>query len=480
MQSASAPISAANPGGKSMSELANQKRNIICFLVSLFIPSLIWFIPVSEVFTESLRLYFMITLFVIMLMAFEVVPILVSGMLFGTLYFLSGIVDVQTAFSYWTTTMTWMIFGGLVFSAVLEQCGLLKRIAYWIIYKCGGSFNGAVFGVFFVGIVLNIITFCNGWIVACVLVYGLCKSMDMPRSHQAGLVCFAGAIGANGSVIYLYHPAFVSLIESSLKQHISPDAMIGLFTPFQYIGFAVPCCLLTIWIFMKIYRTSEMKERFNKQVIEEKLKSCGKMSRAEIIATGFTIVLMIYLISCQFTRLSPAYGFMIIPWLMFIPGLGLGNGETIKRANVPSIFFIAACLGIGIVGAKVGFGEFITQIAVPLLSGYGKLTICLFFMLFGVLANLLMTPLAMLACLVVPFIQIATALDINPLAACFILQYTIDMVFLPHEASGNLIMYSYGLWPMKDFIIQNTVKTAINAIIFVAIMYPLWCMFNMV
>lgn len=463
-----------------MTALVSQKRNVLLFLVSLGIPSLILLIPVTEVFTESLRLYFSITLFVILLMAFELLPILVSGMLFGTLYFMSGIVDMQTAFSYWTTPMTWMIFGGLIFSAILEQCGLLKRIAYWIIYKCGGSLNGAIFGVFFVGIALNLITFCNGWIVACVLVYGLCKSMSMERSHQAGLLCFAGAIGANGSVIYLYHPAFVSLIESSLKEHVSPDSFIGLFTPFQYIGFAVPCCLITIYIFMKIYKTGNMKEQFNKKIIEEKLKECGPMSRAEIIATFFTIALMLYLISCQFTKLPPAYGFMTIPWLMFIPGLGLGNAETIKQGNVPSIFFIAACFGIGIVGAKVGFGEFITQIAVPLLSGYGKLTICLFFMFFGVVANVLMTPLAMLACLIVPFIQIAAALGINPIAACFILQYTIDMVFLPHEASGNLIMYSYGLWPMKDFILQNTVKTFINAIVFVLIMYPMWIMFNMV
>lgn len=457
-----------------------QTRNIICFLIAICAPALIWLIPVSEVFTESLKLYFIITLFVILLMAFEVVPILVSGMLLGTLYFLSGIVDIQTAFAYWTTPMTWMIFGGLIFSAILEQCGLLKRIAYWIIYKCGGSFNGATFGVFFVGIALNIITFCNGWIVACVLVYGLCKSMDLSRSHQAGLICFAGAIGANGSVIYLYHPAFVSLIESSLKRQISPDSMIGLFTPFQYIGMAVPCCLITIWIFTKVYNTASMNDRFNKKIIEEKLRECGPFSRAEIIATGFTIALLIYLISCQFTKTPPALGFMTIPWLMFIPGLGLGNTDTIKQGNVPSIFFIAACLGIGIVGAKVGFGEFITQIAVPLLSGYGKLAICLFFMLFGVVANILMTPLAMLACLVVPFIQISQALGINPIAACFILQYTIDMVFLPHEASGNLIMYSYGLWPMKDFIIQNTVKTAINAAVFVLIMYPMWILFNMV
>lgn len=132
-----------------MATAVSQKKNIVLFGITLLFPALIWLIPVSELFTKELHLYFMVTLFVILLMAFEIVPMLVSGMALGTLYFMFNVVDLQTAFLYWTTPMTWMIFGGLIFSAVLEQCGLLSRIAYWIIYKCGGSFNGAVFGVFF-------------------------------------------------------------------------------------------------------------------------------------------------------------------------------------------------------------------------------------------------------------------------------------------------------------------------------------------
>lgn len=147
-------------------------------------------------------------------------------------------------------------------------------------------------GYFFVGIVLNLITFCNGWIVTCVLVYGLCKSMNIDRSHQAGLICLAGAFGANSSVIYLYHPAYISMVESSL-QKFDPNIMIGLLTPFQYLGFALPCCMLTIWIFMKIYKTSGTNAIFNKQIIKEKLDACGPLSRAEIIASGFTAVLII-------------------------------------------------------------------------------------------------------------------------------------------------------------------------------------------
>ncbi len=460
--------------------MAKNQAKWIKWALAVILPLIVWLIPTGELFTPDLRMFFVVTLFIIVLMALELVPVVVCSVLLGTLYLISGIVPAETAFASWTNTTVWMVFGGLIFSTMLEQCGLLSRIAYYIITKCGGTFNGAVIGVFIVGIVLNIITFCNGWIVACVLVYGVCRAMNLEKSKQAGLICFAGAIGSNGSVIYLYHPGFVNLQQGALQQFISPDYTMSFLTPFKYIGWAVPCCLITIFIFMKVYNTKEMNDRFNKQVFEEKLKELGALSKKEKIAIVFIIILLGYLISCQFTGLPAAYGFMIIPYLMFLPGIELGNGETIKKTNLGNIFFISACLGIGTVGAAVGFGDFLTAVSVPILSGKSTLVMCLFFMLVGVLANLVMTPFAMLGCLAIPFAQVSSALGMNPIAACMILQYTIDMVFLPHEASGNLIMYSYGVWSMKDFVIQNTVKTLINTLVFLVIMYPLWNLFGMV
>lgn len=460
--------------------LAKNQSNWIKWALALILPLIVWLIPTSEIFSAELRMFFVITLFAIILMALELVPVVISSVLLGTLYLVSGIVPASTAFASWTNTTVWMVFGGLIFSTMLEQCGLLKRIAYFIIEKCGGTFNGAVFGVFLVGIVLNIITFCNGWIVSCVLVYGVCKAMNLEKSKQAALVCFAGAIGSNGSVIYLYHPGFVNLQQGALQQFLSPDYTMSFFTPFKYIGWAVPCCLLTIFIFMKVYKTGNMNAQFNKQVFRDKLKELGAISSKEKVAIVFIVVLLVYLISCQFTKWPAAYGFMIIPYLMFLPGIDLGNAETIKKTNLGNIFFISACLGIGTVGAAVGFGDFLTEVSLPILAGKSKLVICLFFMVIGVAANLVMTPFAMLGCLAIPFAQVATSLGINPIAACMILQYTIDMVFFPYEASGNLIMYSYGVWPMKEFFVQNAVKTAINAVVFLAIMYPLWSLFGMV
>ena len=92
------------------------------------------------------------------------------------------------------------------------------------------------------------------------------------------------------------------------------------------------------------------------------------MSSKEKKAVVMIVLLFVYLFSSNFTGLPAAYGFMTIPYLMFLPGIEIGNTEVIG-INFSMIFLVAACLGIGVVGAAVGFGDFLTNIAVPLLSG---------------------------------------------------------------------------------------------------------------
>lgn len=464
-------------GDTRMSTSADKKKRI-GWAVSILIPVIIAFIPVSGDFTESLKRFFMITLFMIMIIAFELFPLLVSAILLPSLYIVSGIVPAATAFGSWSNTTVWMVLGGLIFSTVLDECGLLKRIAYFVIRKCGGTYGGVVYGCFVIGILLNLVTFCYGWVIAGALIFGVCKAMDLKPSRESSLVCFAGTIGCTGSTVFLYYPSYYSMIETSLQEFV-PGYSMGMFTTFLYNGCFIIWCLLTLFILMKVYKTKKMDGKLNRKIFDEKYEQLGKMSKKEKKAVAMIVLLFAWLFSSNFTGLPAAYGFMTIPYLMFVPGIEIGDKEIIGRINFSMIFLVAACLGIGVVGASVGFGDFLTNIAVPFLSGKSVLVVCISFMLFGMIANFFMTSLAMLGGLSIPFAQIAVSLGINPVVACMILVYACEMLFLPYESNGNLIMYEYGMMPMKDFIKQEGLKTLIMFVGFIVVMYPLWNLFGL-
>ena len=464
-------------GDTRMSTSADKKKRI-GWAVSILIPFIIAFIPVSGDFTESLKRFFMITLFMILIIAFELFPLLVSAILLPSLYIVSGIVPAATAFGSWSNTTVWMVLGGLIFSTVLDECGLLKRIAYFVIRKCGGTYGGVVYGCFVIGILLNLVTFCYGWVIAGALIFGVCKAMDLKPSRESSLVCFAGTIGCTGSTVFLYYPSYYSMIETSLQEFV-PGYSMGMFTTFLYNGCFIIWCLLTLFILMKVYKTKKMDGKLNRKIFDEKYEQLGKMSKKEKKAVAMIVLLFAWLFSSNFTGLPAAYGFMTIPYLMFVPGIEIGDKEIIGRINFSMIFLVAACLGIGVVGASVGFGDFLTNIAVPFLSGKSVLVVCISFMLFGMIANFFMTPLAMLGGLSIQFEQIAVSLGINPVVACMILVYACEMLFLPYESNGNLIMYEYGMMPMKDFIKQEGLKTLIMFVGFLVVMYPLWNLFGL-
>lgn len=443
------------------------------WMISLLVPGLILLIPIDQNFTSSLRLFFVITVLVILIIAFELLPQLIAAFLLPSLYFISGLVPMNVAFQSWTSSTVWMVLGGLLLSSILEECGLLKRIAYYVIGKCGGTYKGAVFGCFFIGLALNLVTFCYGWLVASALVYGICKAMNLKPSRESSLLCFAGTIGATGSTIFLYYPGYYALIEDSIRM-VQGDYTMSMIETFKYNGVGLLLYVLALLILLKAYKTKELDRQFQNNIFKKKYKDLGPLSRKEKYAVLMVLVLLVYLFSSRFTNYPAAYGFMLIPILAFLPGVNIADKKITEKINFPMVFFVSACLGIGIVGAEVGFGKFLTDVALPLLSGKSPLVASIAFMLFGAIANFFMTPFAMLGGLSLPFAQIAVSLGMNPVAVVMILLYSCEILLLPYQSAGNLMMYAFGMMPMGDFIKQQGLKAVLMISGFILIIYPLW------
>ncbi|GAX06677.1 cation transport protein [Secundilactobacillus pentosiphilus] len=455
-----------------------QWKNAIGWFISILLPALIAFVPTSHTFSHNLKVFLVITVFMIVIIALELLPKLVSGIMMPMLYMISGIVSPQVAFGSWTSATVWMVCGGLIFSNVLDDIGLLRRIAYYVIKKSGGTYAGVTFGCFFIGVALNVVTFSNGWLVASAVIYGICKAMDLKPSKESSLICFAGTIGATGCCICLYDPGYFAIIETAMNS-VRPGFKVSLLTGFIYNGAFVIWCILSLLILLKVYKTKDLKFNDRKGVFDEKYQQLGKLSTTEKKGVLLTVLLLAYLSIAMFVRLPVVYGFIVVPILMFMPGIRVGKMSVLKRLDFPLLFFVASCLGIGLVGAHVGFGAFLTNLIVPILAGKSMLFICLVFLLIGTLAHFCMTPYAMLGGLALPFAQIAISLNINPLVACMCLLYSCELLFLPYQSAGNLIMYGYGMMTMKDFFKEMALKFGIMVAGFVLVMFPLWNLFGL-
>ncbi|MDO0825533.1 SLC13 family permease [Desulfosporosinus nitroreducens] len=123
--------------------------------INILLPLLVFFlIPQSTGATMAMKLFFAITTWAIIAWLLETVSETAVAILLPVFYIIAGLADTKIAFSAFTTTIPWIVLGGVIFSSVMISTGLAKRIAYFIILKTGGSFKGLLLGITLAGIVI--------------------------------------------------------------------------------------------------------------------------------------------------------------------------------------------------------------------------------------------------------------------------------------------------------------------------------------
>lgn len=456
---------------------SNNSSKLLHLAVCVIIPAIILLMPETQFLTKDIKIYIAITLFIIALVSLELFDILIPSILLPSLYCISGIVDAGTAFVSWTNTIIYMIIGAFTLTNVLERCGLLNRIALFCIKKCGGTFNGTLYGLLITGIILAAVTFNNAYIIMVTLGYGICKAMNLEKSNESAVLMMAAGISANTVGVFMYDPAMMSLLQSNARTVI-PDFKITWVEQFIYNAPLFLFLVLFIWIMTKIYKTKNIGS-LGKEYFSSEYQKLGPISKKEKTALLVLAVLMAFLLSSPLHGIDITYGFMLLPWVLFIPGIDVGTKEDIKNLPYGTIFFIAACLGIGMVGNALGVPKVISSLLAPVLEGQHIFYILYVVLGLGILANLFMTPFAMVASLSGPVAQVVSNLDLSLWPPLLALYHSCFLIFLPYEIPVWLVLFGFGMISMKNFVFLSTLNIVLFLVFFGVVMVPYWTMLGL-
>ena len=200
----------------------------------------------------------------------------------------------------------------------------------------------------------------------------------------------------------------------------------------------------------------------------------GPITKSEKKAAIMLAILMIMLLSSPFTGLSTDIGFLIIPLLMFFPGIRVADESCIRRIDMGMIFFIVSCIGIGSVGGVLGVGQMLSDLIAPMLEGKSTIVSLMALLFFGIIANFALTPTAMLTSLSGPIAAIASSIGLNLDAAMYALAHSTDLIFLPYEFVPYLIFFSFGAISMGDFIKMSTLRVVLFLVFYIVVLIPYW------
>lgn len=437
----------------------------IISMIALFL------VPEGDFYTWNVKMFLVTTVGALFCLAFSLLDITLIGLLLPFSWLLFNVAPAAVVFAPWTNLALYMMLGSLILGEALNESGVLTRISYIIMIKLGSSYTKLLLAFFLVGVVISFLTFGGGYALMAALCASFCIALGIMGTNKAvviGLTCMVSSVAAKA---FLYCPGNYGVILAS-AQTILPDLNI---TFFQAVSSNWPMGLVAlaiVFIVAKVYKDDNPLE--GREYFQTKLAELGPWQRKEKMALAVLILLMALLLTTSFTGIDTMLLFCLVPLLMFMPGIDAASTNCLKRVHYGAVFFGGACIGIGAVSGYLGFGQLVSTYLVPLFQSSNPFFIfALFFAIIFVL-NFLLTPVAIFGVMSLPLFTLCLQLGLDPQTFVYAFAHSAELILMPYEYLPYLVVYSFGMMNMSDFIKVNVIRCIVYFLGFMIVLIPYW------
>ncbi len=403
----------------------------------------------------------------------EAAPIPVTALLPIILFPLTGIFTIDEATAPYANKIIFLFMGGFMLGLGMERHNLHKRIALNLIKKTGTNPNGIILGFMLTTAFISMwISNTATTVMMLPIALSITQLLDIGENAEKGKkrfalglmlgIAYAANIGGTATIIGTPpNVAWVGFMNNMLGYEV---------TFAKYLSIGLPICIvmlaITYIMITKVMYPSRL-ERLSEsaQVIDDQLKSLGKMSKPEkyvaviFIATALTWILRGSINNLLNTDLLNDSIIAVTGGvLMFITPIKLRDNKFLLEweATTRLPWGILLLFGGGLTLAKAMekssiveyVGESITQGGDinPILLVAG-LTAFMLFM------TEIMSNVALAVIFIPVVIGISQTLDINPMYLTLPVTLAASYAFMmPISTPPNAIVFSSGMIKMKEMI----------------------------
>ena len=456
------------------------KGVLIKWLITICVALVFFLIPVQGMYTLLMKKFFVVTLFGVFLMLFELLPPGIIGLFLMAAYAGSGLVTLPQAIgNMGSTTIVPMMLCWLILD-IIGNTNFLKRMSYKLMYFVGGSYLGVLWGLVILGIICTIMV---PSLTISVMVYSislaLIRALNIPpKSNVAATLMFVGC----GSVMFAQHWLYtvtglgyaINNIATVVEGYTLPSATITLHnlpTIFEFF--------IVAFIISKVFKPEATLSK-SKEFFKSELDELGPIAKNEIKVAVCLICLALFMLTNGIHGLDITYGFLVFCVVMYLPGIEIGKPENFSGIRLNPLFLVAACLLIGGAGVSAGLPELVNTLLGPIMTGSNVYIFVAICWISGVLANFLMTPGAFLGTLSAPLATIAISAGLDPAIVAYTLNRSGNAVLFPYENGGYISMYGWGMMTMKQFIKAAALAMAVDAVFSFVVMPTYWIIIGLV
>ncbi len=444
-----------------------KKSNLFGWVASLVIALAVTFCFYDPAEPKA-NLYWFGTVMGICMFAFDVLPTFATAILLLMFYIITGIARPGMAFVGWTKPIPWMCMCGMLIGILMDKCNISSRIALLTISKIGRTPIRLYIAFYISGMILGAIIpdTLTVIIIFMAIASTICKKLDLPPISRASSTIILGAFIGAQVACATYLPDNVGIIAMEMVKEI------GITTSWlQYFWENLPFSVLhalVAFTILHFFGSKQLAAHINNARVyaEEELRALGPVSSSEYRTLGLAVMALIAFMTEPFHGIPGYYAFCTVVLLGFTPCVGLLDKGDLKKIDFPILFFISACMAIGIIGMELDIPKKVVAGIMPVMQAVESSSIiAMASYWFGFVVNMLLTPVAAATTLSIPIAEIATNLGepVKPVLYSFL--YGLNQFVLPYELGQALVMFATGYVHIKHIVIVMGLRTVFVTIV---------------
>jgi len=415
-----------------------------------------------------------ITVWMILLWVFSPIEHAVTGLAGCSLYWASGAVNFETAFSGFSRDTPWFLFGAIIFGSVAAQTGLAKRIAYSVMSIIGYSYGRILAGVIAVDFLLTFIVPSGTArvVILASISIGIVEAFGVgPKSNiSRGLfIIFTYTATIFDKMIIAGATSIVSrgLIQEVGQVPVYYSKWLLAYLPCDLITIAA-CWLTVLWLYPP--EKTYLEDGYG--YVQAQLLKLGRITSREkraYLLMGITIALWM---TDFLHHISPSMIGLGAGLAACLPKIGILDVNEFRNVDPLNIILVGAVLSIAVVllqtkAVDVLNAALLTRIA-PLLVSPSYSALILYWA--GFIYHFFLPEPSNVSTSMPTLMQFARAQGLNPLAIGMIWTFAAGGKIFMYQSPVLVVGYSYGRFEAKDLLKVGLVLTVVeSAIVFILV-----------
>ncbi|MBR2522559.1 MAG: anion permease [Coriobacteriales bacterium] len=434
------------------------------------------FIPGNDVLTVAGFKTIGLLLAFLFMLVFEVLPVVVTSLIFCGLMPVLGVVEgLGAAITGFSQPIVFFILASFGIAAAMTAIPLSRRILRLMLRKFGRNISSVLLGMMiaaavFSSVVSNIPTCAIFMTLSLDFIELYEHEEERRRSGRAFMIAIPVASMIGGVMT----PAGSSVNLIAISQLEQATGMTISFFNWMLAGIPIAIILLPLawWLMCKIYKPVQV----SKEAVQSFAESLGvpdKMDKQEKkVVVIILIMLVLWIASSWVSQINVMVVALLGCCVMFLPGIHVLELETFLKENSWDAFFLVGCvLSISSAMINNGVSAAIAN-AIPAFSASSFVFIAFVCALIFIVLIIIPVAPSMIPIMAVPIIAVATTAGVSPTLAMLAAGICAYNCYLLPLDTVPLITYSKGYYSMTDMA-KSTIFLQIACIILCAVWLPL-------